>query len=139
MKKSDKLIPVLFDDKDIIVDVNFWCNLFDEADGYVPWCVSFNNMEAMFFLKDLPVTTHLKFNAIIPSPTHNEIHVNAIHSEGTIFPEQHKMLDEIFMSCNKYHHTDIYCEAEVLTSTRVGDYGRCYGIKYKYYHTTEEV
>lgn len=135
MKKSDKLIPVLFDDKDIIVDVNFWCNLFDEADGYVPYCVSFNDMEVLFFLKDLPVTTHLKFGARIISPTHNEIEVYAIHSDGTIFNEQRKMLDEIFMRCNYIEDTDIYCEVEVNTSTKISDYGRCYGIKYKYYHT----
>lgn len=137
MKKSDKLIPVQFDDKDIIVDYYFWYGLFDGAWYNVPWCISFNDMEAMFFLKDLPTTAHLKFSAIILSPTHNEIHVKAIHSEGTIFPEQRKILDEMFMSCNKYNDTDIYCEAEAITSTKAGDYGRCYGIKYKYYHTTE--
>ena len=135
MKKSDKLIPVLFDDKDIIVDVNFWCNLFDEADGYVPYCVSFNDMEVLFFLNGLPVMPHLKFGARIISPTHNEIEVYAIHSEGTIFNEQRKMLDEIFMRCNYIEDTGIYCEVEVNTSTKISDYGRCYGIKYKYYHT----
>ena len=139
MKKSDKLNSVRFDDKDIIVDGKMWSNLFDGADGYVPYCVSFNDMEVLFFLKGLPVTTHLRFGARIISPTHNEIEVYAIHSEGTIFNEQRKMLDEIFMRCNYIEDTDIYCETEVSTSTRVSDYGRCYGIKYKYYHTTEEV
>lgn len=139
MKKSDKLFPVRFDDKDIIVDGKMWSDLFESVEEYVPYCISFNDMEALFFLKNLPVSTHLRFGARIISTTRNEIEVYAIHSEGTIFPEQQKMLDEIFKCCNNIADTDIYCEAEVSTSTRVSDYGRCYGIKYKYYHTTEEV
>lgn len=127
MKKSENLTPVYFDDKDIIVDNNFWSNLFDESNDVVSHCESYNAFESLFFLLGMGKA----YRATIIAPIYNVINVTAIKDDGTMYyPDVNKIID-IFTFDNHCEDNDIYVEH---TLQQEHD-GRIVGITLTFNHT----
>lgn len=100
MKKSDNLTPCRFDGKDIIVDGDLW-DWFLDSGLYTPYCYSYNDMSAMFYVSNNP------YIATIRSYDSNAITVRAVNSNKI---HDLATLNKIFMSWNNEEDVDIYVD-----------------------------